>query len=55
MTNTEYTLISIKICGIDDAETALNCNVYVIVDGKVSYINDDKTSTYAKSVKYSEL
>ena len=55
MTNTAYTLLSIKISGITNQETELNCNVYIIVDGKVNYINGDKTGDYAKNIKYSEL
>lgn len=55
MTDTDYTLLSIKICGITDEETALNCNVYIIVDNKVKYINDNKTGDYASNISYKDL
>ena len=55
MTNTEYTILSVKICGITDVTTKLNCNVYVIIDNQVKYINHETTDEYATSISYNQL
>ena len=41
MTNTSYTRIEIKLIGVTPG-IAVNCNAYIVVDGKISYICEDE-------------
>ena len=54
-TDTPYSILHVKICGIDDPEKKLNCGAFIIINGNVSYINHNETSSYAKAITYNSL
>lgn len=55
LTNTNYAILEVKLCGISNKDLELNCNAYIIIDANVYYINDDETNDYAKKVTYNKL
>ena len=55
--NTAYTILTVKLCGITDTTQKLNLGAYIIIDGNVNYIYGitKQTSNKAESVSYSDL
>ena len=50
MTGTDYVKLVIKISGVP-ADTAVNCNAYVVVGKEIYYVCDDEVTTVAKEQK----
>ena len=55
--NTEYTILTVKLCGITDTTQKLNLGAYIIIDGNVNYVYGlaKQTGARAESVSYSDL
>lgn len=48
----EYSLIQLKLTGIDKKDDALYCAGYFVIDGEVSYINGANIARHALAVSY---